>query len=178
VTVQAGAGGGTYAAGTGGGSHLTAGTGQVTFTGGATDDVLTAAGTGSDILNAGAGTETLSGGANTGTVTMTGGSGTDTMTSGAGHNIFGLGSGTANITDGGLSSAIQISDSITGGTATISGFRLALDDLHLVGFGSTEAATAISKQASDGHGGSSLAFSNGAHLDLVGIAHVTQSMFA
>jgi len=178
VTIQAGAGGGTYGAGTGGGSHLTAGTGAVTFTGGATGDVLTAAGNANDTLNAGPGTETLSGGANTGTVTMTGGSGTDTMTAGAGHNIFGVGTGTTKITDGGLSSVIQVSNAIIGGTATISGFRVSLDDLHLVGFGSTEAANAVTNQTTDGHGGSLLAFSNGAHLDLVGIAHVTQAMFA
>jgi hypothetical protein len=109
---------------------------------------------------------------------MTGGSGTDTMTAGAGHNIFGVGTGTTKITDGGLSSVIQVSDAITGGTATISGFRVSLDDLHLVGFGSTEAANAVTNQTTDGHGGSLLAFSNGAHLDLAGIAHVTQAMFA
>ena len=100
------------------------------------------------------------------------------MTAGAGSNIFTIGTGTDSISAGGLSSLIQVSAAIAGGLGNVSGFRVSVDDLHLAGFGASEAANAVSSQTADGHGGSMLAFSNGAHLDLLGIAHVTQGMFA
>jgi subtilisin-like proprotein convertase family protein len=177
VTVSAGVGGGTYYAGTGGGSTLTAGNGAVTFYGAANGDTLTAAGAGSDTLTAGAGTETLNGGSNTGTVTMTGGTGADTMTAGLGHSVFMTGNGNEAITAGGLSSLIDVRAG-SGGLETVSGFRASIDGLHLVGYGSSEQASAIATQASDGRGGSLLAFSDGTRVDLMGIAAANQTMFA
>ena len=178
VIVQAGAGGGTYYAGTGGGSQLTAGSGVVTLYGEASGDTLTAAGSGADKLAAGAGAETLSGGTSTGSITLQAGSGADTMIAGKGKTIFIVGTGNSTITTGGTSSLIQIQNGAAGGLDTISGFRVGIDDIHLVGFGALVTNNAINTQKSDGHGGTMVTFTDTTRLDMVGITKVTTSFFA
>jgi subtilisin-like proprotein convertase family protein len=178
VTVQAGVGGGTYYAGSAGNSHLTAGTGLVTFYGEASGDVLTAAGSAADKLVAGAGTETLSGGASTGSITLQAGSGTDTLIAGKAKTTFIVGTGNSSITVGGTSGLIQIQSGQAGGLDTVTGFKLGVDDLHLVNFAATAATNAINAQKSDGHGGTTLTFSDNTRIDLVGIAKATSSYFA
>ena len=177
VTVQAGNGGGTYYAGTGGNSRLTAGAGVVTFYGGATGDVLTAAGSGADRLVAGAGAETLLGGASTGSITLQAGSGPDVMIAGKGKTLFMLGTGNSSITVGGTRDVIQIQSGQAGGLDTVSAFRPGVDSLHLVGFEASVAASAISGQKPDGHGGTLLAFADNTRVDLLGIAKVTSAFF-
>jgi len=81
------------------------------------------------------------------------------------------------ITAGGLSILIDVRAG-SGGLETVSGFRASIDGLHLVGYGSSEQASAIATQASDGRGGSLLAFSDGTRVDLMGIAAANQTMFA
>jgi subtilisin-like proprotein convertase family protein len=166
VLVQAGAGGGTYYAGTAGGSHLTAGTGPVTFYGAAAGDVLTA-GAGADTLIAGPGAETL-----------VGGSGPVTMTAGSGRTTFVPGTGNASIIDGGASDVIEIRDGQAGGLDTISGFRLGIDTLDLIGFALFAGPNAVSTATADGHGGLMLRFADDTRIDLLGVSHIPQSPFA
>jgi subtilisin-like proprotein convertase family protein len=177
VTVQAGSGGGVYYAGTSGNSQLLAGSGLVTFYGEAPGDVLTAAGTGADRLIAGAGTETLSGGASTGSITLQAGSGGDTLIAGVGRTTFIVGTGNDNIITGGSGDLIQIQNGQAGGLDTITGFRLGLDDLHLVNFGALAMLAAISGQKSDGHGGTVLTFADNTRIDLLSVAKVTTGFF-
>jgi subtilisin family serine protease len=177
VSIAAGVGGGTYYAGHAGGSHLMAGSGLVTFYGEADGDILTAAGTANDVLIAGAGAETLAGGAATGAITLVGGSGNDLMTAGAGRTTFVLGTGNDTIVVGGIRDVIQIRAGAAGGASTISGFRLGIDDLQLIGFAGHASGTAISSQGTDGHGGTLLRFLDNTRIDLLGIGHVTQTAF-
>ncbi len=178
VLIEGGIGGGTFYAGTGGSSTLTAGTGMVTLYGEANGDVLTAAGTANDKLIAGAGSETLNGGSASGNITLTGGSGSDAMTAGTGHTTFAVGKGNDSITTGGIADVIQFQDGKAGGLDTIAGFRMGVDDLHLVGYAANQASAAVTAQTSDGYGGSLLQLADGTRIDLFGIAHATTGMFA
>lgn len=178
VIVQARAGGGIYYAGTGGNSQLTAGAGIVTFYGAASGDVLTAAGSAADRLIAGTGNETLSGGAATGSIVLQAGSGADTLIAGKGKTTFIVGTGNSSITDGGTGDVIQIQSGQAGGLDTVTGFRLGIDDLHLVNFGALAMSAAINGQKSDGHRGTLMTFADNTRIDLPGIAQVTSSYFA
>jgi subtilisin family serine protease len=178
VMVQAGSGGGTFYAGSAGGSVLTAGSGAVVLRGAANGDVLTAAGAANDTLMAGAGTETLSGAAATGSITLVGGSGYDTMTAGAGHSRIVVGTGDSAITLRGIADIVTFQNGAAGGLATVSGFRLGIDALHLAGYPRATAASALLAQASDGFGGSLLSLSDGTRIDMVGVAPVGASAFA
>ncbi len=178
VSVQAGSGGGTYYAGTGGGSQLMAGSGVVTFYGGGSGDVLTAAGSVADRLIAGAGKETLSGGVSTGSITLQAGSGTDTLIAGKGKTTFIVGTGNSSITMGGKSGIVQVQSGQAGGLNTVSGFRLGIDDLHLVSFAVSAATNAINGQKSDGRGGTLLTFADNTRIDLLGVAKASSGYFA
>lgn len=165
VLVQAGAGGGTYYAGTAGGSRLTAGAGSVTFYGAANGDMLTA-GSAADTLIAGPGAETL-----------VAGPGPDTMIAGTGRTTFVLGSGNASITDGGTGDVIQIRNGQAGGLDTISGFRLGIDTLDLIGFALFAGPDAVSTATADLHGGLLLRFADDTRIDLLGVSRIPQSPF-
>jgi subtilisin family serine protease len=178
VLVQAGAGGGVYYAGSGSGSRLMAGTGLVIFYGAADGDVLTAAGNAGDRLVAGAGAETLSGGTSTGAITLVGGAGADRMIAGAGRTTFVVGTGTDSIAIGGIRDIIEIDRTTGNGMAVVSGFRLGLDTLFLSGFPAAAATAAIASQGTDGTGGTMLQVQNGTRIDLLGIGHVSQSVFS
>ncbi|MGD0102904.1 MAG: S8 family serine peptidase [Rhodopila sp.] len=177
VMVQAGAGGGTYYAGSAGNSHLIAGTGLVTFYGEVSGDLLTAAGSPADTLIAGAGAETLSGGSATGSITLQAGSGADTMIAGKGNTTFIVGSGNSSITLGGTGGLIQIQSGHAGGLDTVTAFQVGLDDLHLVNFAALAMRSAITRDKSDGHGGTLVTFSDDTRIDLLGITKVTSSDF-
>jgi subtilisin family serine protease len=178
VLIQGGVGGGTFYAGSGGNSVLTGGSGKVTFYGAANGDVLTAAGSAGDTLVAGAGNETLSGGTSIGANVLQGGSGNDTMIAGAGRTTFIVGTANDTITIGGIADLVTLQYGHAGGLDTVAGFRLGIDDLHLIGYAANAASVAINGATADGHGGSLLHFADNTRIDLLGIAHVTQSMFA
>jgi subtilisin-like proprotein convertase family protein len=177
VTVQAGAGGGTYYAGTAGGSSLAAGPGLVTFYGAAAGDILTASGSAADKLVGGAGAETLSGSDSTGAITIQAGSGADTMIAGKGRTTFILGTGNSSVAMGGIADIIQIQSGQAGGRNTVSGFRIGIDDIHLIGFFPLAVGNAVNNQTPDGSGGTLLSFNDGTRLDLVGIGRIGISSF-
>ena len=59
----------------------------------------------------------------------------------------------------------------------IKDFTPGADHLHLGGYAASEVAGALSRQTSDGHGGTMLALTDGTKVDLVGIVNLTQSAF-
>ena len=79
---------------------------------------------------------------------------------------------------GGIADVITIQDGHAGGLDTIAGFRVGIDALQLVGYGSSEASQAATAQTSDGLGGSLLSLSDGTRIDLAGIAHAAPGVFA
>lgn len=127
------------------------------------------------VLLGGAGPETLRGGA--GNQTLIAGSGAATLVAGQGVTTFVVGSGNDTIVAGGITDIIQIQSGWAGGQVAVTGFRIATDFLHLVGFATTEVAAAVATETSDGHGGSMLRFSDNTRLDLVGVSSVSRSVF-
>jgi hypothetical protein len=178
VAIQSGVGGGEFHAGTGGNSRLVAGTGAVAFFGGATGDVLTAGGAANDVLTAGAGKESLLGGGATGSLTMLGGSGNDTMTAGAGLTSFTVGTANDTITDGGIADIINVVNGQAGGLDLINNFRVGVDDINLIGYSANAGNSAIASERSDARGGTLLSLSDGTRIDLAGLVHVTNAVFA
>jgi subtilisin family serine protease len=178
VAIQSGVGGGEFHAGTGGNSRLVAGTGAVTFYGGATGDVLTAGGAANDVLTAGAGRESLLGGGATGNLTILGGSGNDTMTAGDGLTSFTVGTANDTITDGGIADIINVVNGQAGGLDLINNFRVGVDDINLIGYGANAGNSAIASERSDAKGGTLLSLSDGTRIDLAGLVHVTNAVFA
>ena len=67
---------------------------------------------------------------------------------------------------------------MVGGLDVITGFRPGTDSIDLVGYASNAAASAIGSERSDSNGGTLLTLSDGTRIDLVGVAHPSQSVFA
>ena len=152
--------------------------GQTSLAGAGVVSVPAALVAASGTMVAGSGNETLSGAGATGDFTLIGGPGNDVMIASAGRTNFVVGTGDAAIMVGGSADVVTVQNGYAGGLNTITGFRVGIDDLQLVGYASNEVAQAVSAQASDGQGGCLLSLSDRTRIDLAGIQHAAQAMFA
>ena len=131
-------------ASTAGGDILAGGAGSETLAGaGAANGDLIFAGTGADLVSLGLGADTFAGGA-----------GSDTIQAGAGNATLFLGSGGASL--------LGFTAGSTGGTDTISGFRVGTDHLGLSGYARPASVTA---QA----GSTIVGLSDGTRIVLLGV---------
>lgn len=150
-------------------------------------------GTGATKIGLGSGTNTITG--STGTLEVYASSGTDTITADGGATIVHAGTGTDTITSstGALtvftgagkttvtnsSAADTLVITNQAGTVTLNSFTHGSDTISLaqLGIQSWTALQAAATIASDGSGGTLLTFTNGAKVDLVGVAAVTTADF-
>ena len=152
--------------------------GQTSIAGAGETSAPVASVSASATVTAGAGNETLSGVGATGDFTLIGGSGSDIMIASGGRTNFVVGTGNDAITVGGIADVITVQNGHAGGMDAVAGFRVGIDDLHLIGYASNEVSQAVSAQEPDGQGGCLLSLSDGTRIDLAGVGHVTQGVFA
>ena len=148
-TIHAGVG--AVFAGTGGSALFASGAGTF-LAGNVSGDQLRASAAGGDILAAGTGNETLAGAGSASGNLIFGGSGTDSISLGLGQDTFAggtgggvvqLGAGSATLYLGaGAATVIAATSGSTGGTDTISGFRVGTDHLRLTGYAKPATLTA------------------------------------
>jgi hypothetical protein len=126
------------------------------------------AGGGNDSTRVGTQAATLIGGTGSGLTTLVGGSVSNLFVGGAGHDTM-----------TGNNSAIDVFsfNHLTGGIHTIGNFASGTDHIHLVGYGATEAANAITSQVFAG-GNTTVNLTDGTRLTLVGYHPLTASDFA
>jgi len=179
-TIVDGAGAATIAAGTGavfagtaGGSILSANGAGTFLAGNASGDQLSASAAGGDILAAGAGNETLSGSGSAEIDIDFGGTGSDLVLLGHGNDSFVGGTGAATVQAGsgnqtlylghGAPALLDFAQGLTGGSDTVSGFRVGTDHLHLAGYAGDPTLAAIGS-------GTVLGLSDGTRITLLGVA--------
>ncbi len=125
-------------------------------------------GGGADTVMAGAGATTVAALTDT-RMTFVAGTG--------GSTVFG-GPGALSIVDGPALDTLVVQLGSSGGAYVVKAFADGTDKLLLLGYAGGEAASALALQVSDRHGGSSVALSDGTHIDFVGKAHLQASIFA
>ncbi len=189
-----GGSGTSFAWGGSGGGLIEGGTGSGTYVGAAHSNTQIVAGFGASQVYAGDGnTVLLQGSANdtvaasSGNVTLVGagssgnnlfvlGSGSDQLSEGAGNDITFLGSGNASITGGTGADLYEVVHGLAGGVDMISNFKVGTDLVQLNGYGPNEVQNDLA-HATMGGGSTMLTLSDGTRLDFVGVTNLTAHSF-
>ena len=175
VTISGGAGTGVFLGGPAGGNRMAGGSGHATLIGGGNGDVLTAWSGGGTVLQAGSGAETLTALGSTGRNNFYGGSGADVIVLGAGGDQVLAGTG-AETMIGGAGADLFAFASGNHPNVMIENFVPGQDYIALLGFGTAEAATALSNAVTLS-GSEQLTLSDGTRIQFLGIRVLGTSNF-
>lgn len=178
VTLNAGAGGGTFYGGSAGHNVLNSGSGAAILIGGGDGDVLTATGSANDVLVGNRGSQTLSAAGSSGNDALFGGAGSDCLVGGTGTNVLTAGPGNMTLVGGGQTDLFVFLDGATSATE-IDGFNTVHDFIKLSGFAATDAQNALAGAHASANG-TLMTLSDGTQINFVGIApgSLTISNFA
>ena len=136
-----------------------------------------AGGDGTTIVYGGGGPDSVSAGLGT-TLVWALGDPSLSFIGGAGQAVVHAGRGSVDVQAGSGATQLVLTNGGAGGTETLSNYTAAVDTVDLVGYAPGAAAAAIATQTSDGHGGSLLHLADGTRIDVVGVAHAGQGLFA
>lgn len=134
-------------------------------------------GDGVTIVYGGGGADRISAGLGTTLVWALGDPGL-TFIGGGGQAVVHAGHGAVDVQAGSGPTQLVLTNGGAGGLETLSNYTASVDTVDLVGYAPGAAATAIATQTSDGHGGSLLHLADGTRIDVAGVAHASQSLFA
>ena len=181
-TIYAGAGGGSFTGGSGNNVFVTDGNSTVTAGIGPSQiyvgdgDVASLVGGANNVVAGYTGNVTLQGSQSTGNNLFLLGDGNDSVVGGQGSDIFYLGAGFGQITEGGGGPAVYAATHNVGGLDIIHGFQLGTDQLVLNGYDRSEAKFDLATQLNSG-GSTTLNLSDGTKLTFEGVAHMDASLF-
>ena len=164
--------------GAAGNNYLMAGDGPATLVGGGNNDKLMAYGTSNQVLTAGSGNETLSALASSGNDSLSAGTGNNVLTGGSGTDTFvgGLGNATVNSPFG--NGVFEFIHGQAGGTELVTGiFQSSSIKIDLVGYGPSEADTALAGQTSAG-GSVTIGLTDGTKITFQDITSLSKSNFS